>query len=419
MHGMRPHLLCIGGDDHALRIPFLLALREQGLNVSAAGTGDGEAFNRAEIDYYRYAMSRFIAPRTDRAAVAALAGLIDELRPTIIQCFDTKPDILVPFAASIAGGVPVVSTITGLGWLYSSRSPLALGLRPVFTFLQRRASRRTTTLVFQNRDDEAFFARRGLLGGADHRVIPGSGIDVARFDRAVAEGPSRAALRAELGLGDAPVVVTVTRLTRQKGIPTLLEAAAIVHRRAPEVRFLLIGPRESEGPLAISADEIERHWPYVIALGARKDVPSLLKMADVFAFPTELREGIPRALMEACVAGLPCVTTDMPGCTDVIEDGTSGLVVPARSPTLLADAIMCLLRNRATAEVFGARASAHVRQELNLEVTVARYAAVYDEIIGRTAAGARLWPAYAPLMLVDPSARRSASPPGPSASSAG
>src|SRR5690606_35384806 len=155
--GMRPHLLCIGGDDHALRIPFLLALRERRLNVSAAGTGGEEAFVRAGIDFHRYAMSRFLAPRTDRAAIAALSRLIGDLRPTIIQCFDTKPDILVPFAAHAAGRVPVVSTITGLGWLYSSRSPLALSLRPVFTALQRRASRRTTALVFQNRDDEAFF----------------------------------------------------------------------------------------------------------------------------------------------------------------------------------------------------------------------------------------------------------------------
>jgi Glycosyltransferase len=419
MHGMRPHLLCIGGDDHALRIPFLLALRERGLNVSAAGTGGEEAFVRAGIDFHRYAMSRFLAPRTDRAAIAALSRLIGDLRPTIIQCFDTKPDILVPFAAHAAGRVPVVSTITGLGWLYSSRSPLALSLRPVFTALQRRASRLTTALVFQNRDDEAFFARRRLFGAADHRVIPGSGIDVERFDHAVAAGPSPAALRSELALGEAPVVMTVTRLTRQKGIATLLEAAAIVHRQAPDVRFLLVGPRESEGPLAIARDEIDRHAPYVRALGARADVPSLLQIADVFAFPTELREGVPRALMEACVAGRPCVTTQMPGCTDVIDHGTSGLVVPARSPARLAEAVLQLLRDRATARDYAARASAHVRKELNLDITVDRYAAVYEEILCRTGGAARLWPAYAPLPPAGVPARSGTTVPGQAASSSG
>ncbi|APF39269.1 hypothetical protein BOQ54_17265 (plasmid) [Chelatococcus daeguensis] len=419
MHGMRPHLLCIGGDDHALRIPFLLALRERGLNVSAAGTGDAGAFANAAIDYHPYAMSRFLAPRTDRAAIAALSRLIGELRPTIIQCFDTKPDILVPFAAHAAGGVPVVSTITGLGWLHSSRSPLALGLRPVFTLLQRKASRLTTELVFQNRDDEVFFARHRLLGTAGHRVIPGSGIDIARFDRAVADGPSPTALRAELALGEVPVVVTVARLTRQKGIATLLAAAAIVHRQVPDVRFLLIGPRENEGPLAIGKAEIDRHRPYVRALGVRADVPSLLRMADVFAFPTELREGVPRALMEACVAGLPCVTTDMPGCTDVIDHGTSGLVVPARSPARLAQAILQLLRDRTTARNYAARASAHVRKELNLDVTVERYAALYEEILCRLGGAARLWPAYAPLPPAKLAARSGAAASGPSVSSSG
>ena len=120
--------------------------------------------------------------------------------------------------------------------------------------------------------------------------------------------PSRKALRTELGLGDAEVVITVTRMTRQKGFPALLNAAAIVHRARPNVRFVLVGPRESEGSLAVSEAEIAAHSPYVIAVGARRDVPALLRMADVFAFPTEYREGVARVLLEASLARLPVIS---------------------------------------------------------------------------------------------------------------
>src|SRR4029077_12362566 len=113
---------------------------------------------------------------------------------------------------------------------------------------------------------------------------------------------------------EAEIVVTVGRMTRQKGIPTLLKAAAIVHARRPAVRFLLIGPRESEGPSGVSQAELDSHAPYVVATGPRSDIPTLLRAADVFAFPTEYREGIPRALLEAAMARLPIVATSMPGC---------------------------------------------------------------------------------------------------------
>jgi glycosyltransferase involved in cell wall biosynthesis len=381
---VRPHLLCIGGEDHSLRIPFLLALRDKGFRISAAGTGDSIPFAQAGLDYHPFHFSRFVDPLADWTAFKAISKLIADVRPPLVQCFDTKLNLLVPFAARGLRDVEVVSTINGLGWLYSSSSPIALGLRPVYRALQRLADRWTAVTVFQNRDDQAFFMRHRMVGRRGQVVIPGSGIDVERFERAGATGSSPAELRKALGLGASEVVITVTRMTRQKGIPTLLDAAALVHQHRPGVRFLLVGPRESEGPFAVSQAEIDRHAPYVLAVGPRSDVPALLAVADVFAFPTEYLEGVPRALLEAAVAGRPIVTTRMPGCTDVIRDGENGFLVPPREPRLLAERILDLLRDRVTAAAMGARAAQLVRKEFNLEITVARYAAVYEDLARRS-----------------------------------
>jgi glycosyltransferase involved in cell wall biosynthesis len=238
--------------------------------------------------------------------------------------------------------------------------------------------------VFQNRDDQEFFLAWRLLTGARHSVIPGSGIDVACFDDDLSNGPSSEAVRRDLGLGDAPTVMTVARITREKGIGTLLEAAAILHRDAPRVRFLLVGPRESEGQRGISDSELNRHAAYVRAIGPRSDIPSLLRVADVFAFPTELREGVPRALMEACLAGVPAVATGLPGCVDVIRHEWSGLIVPPRCPGALATAVLDLLRDRDTASVYASRASRHVRRRMSLDIVADGYASVYEEVLTRS-----------------------------------
>ena len=378
----RPRVLVVGGEDHALRIPFLIELRRRGFTVSAAGTGDPELFLESGIPYFTYRFDRFIDPLADWRAIARLTEIISVARADLVQAFDTKPDILVPLAARRAGGPAVVRTINGLGWVFSSESILARLLRPVHDALFRRTARATTLTVFQNRRDMAHFERGGMIGPGRAALIPGSGVDPNRFAESLAAQPSREQLRATFGLGEEEIVITVSRLSRMKGISHLLEAAALVHAVRPGVRFFLVGSRETEGRLAIDPSEIARHASYVQAIGQRSDIPALLAMADVFAFPSELQEGVPRVVLEAALAGLPVVTTDMPGCADVIEPDVGGIVVPPRSPRLLADAILTLLREPERARVMAAHARNRVTREFSLEKIVDQYAGFYFELAG-------------------------------------
>lgn len=376
---MTLHLLCVGGEDHALRIPFLLALRDRGLRVTAAGTGAGSAFTTSDIQYHSYRFDRFGAHLSDRDAVRQLSRLVKRIRPDIIQTFDTKPNLLAPLA--IRGALPVVRTINGMGWVFSSSDLKARAFRPIYLALQRLTACWTAATIFQNKADWDFFRRHHLLGNSASAVIGSSGIDVAGFETARANGSLTPGLRAQLGLENAEIVLTVSRLTVQKGILTLLDAARIVHEARPQVRFLLVGPRETEGPFAVDQALIERHAPYVIAIGARSDVPALFGIATLFAFPTEYREGIPRVLLEAGLAGVPIVTTHMPGCDDVVADNWNGRLVPPRSPRALASAILDLLQDPARARRMGQRSIAFVRREFNLNVVADRYADVYRQVL--------------------------------------
>lgn len=380
----QPHLLYIGGEDHHLRIPAMCALRDHGFRITAVGSGDPAPFAQAGLHYRDFQFNRFVNPRADWTAIKSLTKILVEEQPDLAQSFDTKPSIFLPLAARSAPGVLAIRTINGRAFLYSSHSPMALSLRPVYRALHKLAARTAAATVFEISDDRAFFERHGMAGKKPV-LIRGAGVDVDGFDRALTSGPSPAALRRELGLGDAEVVITVTRMTRQKGIPALLEAAARVHEVRPDVRFLLVGPRESEGPLAVTQAEILRHAPYVQAIGSRSDIPALLRLADVFAFPTEYREGVPRVLLEAALAGVPIVTTTMPGCAEVIRDGWNGFLVPPGAPPILAAKILYLLANREKGRVMADRAAEHVRKEFSLETVIAHHAALYWELIGRPA----------------------------------
>jgi glycosyltransferase involved in cell wall biosynthesis len=378
-----PHVLCVGGEDHHLRIPFMLLLRQHGFGVSAAGSGDPAPFARAGMDFHPFQFKRFVNPLADLAAIRTLSALLTRVRPDIAQTYDTKPALLVPFAARSLPDVRVVRIINGRGWLFSSHSPLARSLRPVYRVQHRLAARSTAATVFENNDDRAYFDSHGMTGARGGQVILGTGIDVDGFERALTAAPSPVQLRDKLGLGAAEIVITVTRMTRQKGIPTLLKAAALIHKVRPNVRFVLVGPRESEGPLAVSQAEIDAHAPYVLATGARSDVPALLSTANVFAFPSEYREGVPRVLMEAALAGTPIVTTSMPGCCEIITDGETGCVVPPSAPDVLAEKILAVLKDPESARTMSDRAAERVRQVFSLRAVVASHAALYWKLFER------------------------------------
>ena len=256
---MSGHILYVGGEDHHLRLPFLLAIQRCGFRVTAAGSGPAEPFQKAGIDFREFEFARTMNPLSDLRSIRALAGLLGDLRPDLAQAYDAKPCLMLPLAARLARrGANTIRTMCGRGWVYSPGSLAALAVRPAFHILHRVASRSTAATVFEIDDDRAFFDRHGITG-RNGVVIPagGGGIDDEGFERALAVSASREDVRRDLGLPKAEIVITVGRVTRQKGIPTLLKAAAIVHADRPAVRFLLVGPRESEGPWAVSQAELE------------------------------------------------------------------------------------------------------------------------------------------------------------------
>ena len=380
----RPTVWHVGGEDVYRRIPLLQQLIGLGWRVGAVGSCDPDPFRAAQIPYWGYPLHRFVRPWADHRVRRELYRLFCAHRPDIVHGFDTKPAILATLEAHRAGIPGRVRTITGMGYVFASSSPLALVLRPVYRYLQQRASWAAGMTVFQNSEDMMYFRRHRLVPADRATLIPGSGVDVdALRALALPEGRCRE-LRRELGIGTQQFVVTmIARVVRHKGVMEYLQAARLVRRRGLDVAFLLVGPLESEGRQAISRLQIARFHDHVRYLGLREDVPSLLAASDVFVLPSYYREGIPRVLLEAGAMELPIITTDMPGCREVVQHGDNGLLVPPRDVNSLADAVDSILRQPASARATMGRAGqTRVKRQFSLPVIAQSYDALYRRVLG-------------------------------------
>jgi len=205
-----------------------------------------------------------------------------------------------------------------------------------------------------------------------------SGIDVARLDGAPERREDyRREFRVPPG---GALVLNVAHCADHKGQRFLVAAAPAVLARRPDTRLVIVGEGELLEPLRAQARELgvaDR----VLLPGFRSDVPSLLRAADLFAFPSHL-EGLGTSVLDALAVGLPVVATTAGGIPEMIDDGMHGLLVPPRDPDALARALLALLENPARARRLGAAGRARVLVEFTSERMVEKTLAEYGRLAG-------------------------------------
>ncbi|MEE9295076.1 MAG: glycosyltransferase [Phycisphaerae bacterium] len=203
------------------------------------------------------------------------------------------------------------------------------------------------------------------------RCIPG-GVDLNRMRQAPPIDPESVGIRS-----GSSVLLWVGRLDPVKGLDELLDAfAEIAQETGAQLLIVGEGAYEQQVRRRITHNNLQHK---VVMLGRRDDVPGLLRLADVFAFPSHT-EGMPNALLEAMACGRPLVTTDVPGCRDIIAHEQTGLLVPPRDTEALASALKRLLLDRTLAEQLGRRAAEQVEAHHSFDQCVQRYASLYQEV---------------------------------------
>jgi glycosyltransferase involved in cell wall biosynthesis len=204
------------------------------------------------------------------------------------------------------------------------------------------------------------------------------GVDV---DEVRSAGGQRAAARQSLGLAPGDVLVgTVANLRATKGYPDLLTAARVVVHRSDRVRFVALGqgPLEQELRERVTQLGLGDRFRF---LGYRSDAVQVMAAFDIFCLASH-HEGLPIALMEALVLGIPVVATTVGGVAEIVTDGSEAILVPPAQPQALADALIALIGDPARREEMSVRARAR-GVALDVKRAIHDVEAVYRELLDR------------------------------------
>ena len=380
-----PKVLLVGGPDVDARLELMHRL-STAVDISAAGSLPGlrDKFTAQGFRYNPYPLNRRVNPIGDLLTIGQLFLIFRRLKPQIVHTFDTKPGVWGCLAARLAGVPVVITTLTGLGSLYSSKSLTTRLLRGIYQSLQKLACWLADLTIFQNRDDARQFIAEGVVPAEKAMVIPGSGIATEQFAPARISPREQAKFKSEVGVQPGEIVVTmISRVIRSKGVLEFMAAARVARLDHPHARFLLIGPPDDDSVDRLGPKELEQLKQVVIWPGPRNDIPAVLAASDIFVLPSAYGEGIPRVLLEAASMGLPIVTTDSHGCNDVVQNGVNGFVIPVRDAAALSQAIGCLIEQPKLRQSFGQASRQRALQYFDLSVVADQTRSVYQQLLVR------------------------------------
>jgi len=192
----------------------------------------------------------------------------------------------------------------------------------------------------------------------------------------------RTATRKALGIDETEVMlISVGRLTHQKGHSYLLQAMPAIRACTPKAKLFIVG----DGPLRKKLENLTKQLGIqreVQFLGTRTDVPCLLAAADVFIHPS-VSEGMPNALLEAMAVGLPCVVSALDAVQDILQHELNSLLVPPSDAVAMSEAVCRLLKDEKLRKVLGSQAQKLVREQFSSQRMIDQYEQLFNQILNQ------------------------------------
>jgi glycosyltransferase involved in cell wall biosynthesis len=306
----------------------------------------------------------------DVRSLLRLCRLFRRLRPAVVHLVTAKPVILGGVAAKMARVPAIVAAIAGLGHVFTDRGFRALLRRRVVLIAMRGAmAHRRGKTIFQNDEDRRVLVNAGVIDPSRAVLIRGAGVDPAAY-------PMKPEPAAPLR------VLFAARTIRTKGIGEFVACARVIRQARTDTQFLIAGAPDLANPESLRTEELEQ-WHAegcVTWLGHVNEMATLIASCHIVVLPTYYGEGVPKVLIEAAACGRPIVTTDAPGCRDIVIDGKNGILVAPRDVDQLVAAVQRLLGNPSLRAEFGEAGRKHVEQGFGLQRVVDETISVYDEL---------------------------------------
>jgi glycosyltransferase involved in cell wall biosynthesis len=373
-----PKLLFLVAEDWYFcshRLPLALAAREAGYEVIVVTRVNKHAeviraagLTLIPLQRMRRAGAR---PLQELTSIGELWGIYRRERPDLVHHVGLKPVVYGSLAARIVGVRGVVNALAGLGFVFSSGRLFARLLRPVVKFVfSCLLNRKNARVIVQNQRDRDVLTNQVGIDLSNVCLIRGAGVDLRLYG---AQPPSV----------QPPLIVLIARMLWDKGVGDFVEAANRIHDAGVQARFALIGIPDPENPTSVPESQL-RAWHdggKVEWWGYRSDIPSVLNMASIACLPTFYGEGVPKALIEAMASSRAIVTTDIPGCRELVAGGRSGILVPPRDVPALSAALESLILDPDRCRQMGTAGRLMVEQSLSLQQVLKETLTLYADLV--------------------------------------
>jgi len=355
-------------------------MRERGFDVvviSAPGDELRVIKEREGVSTVPLPMEREISPFKDLISLIRLYIVLRQLRPAIVNAGTPKAGLLGMIAAC-AAGVPV-----RIYFLLGLRLETTRGIkRLVLSIAERCASAFAHSVICDSESLRRLYVKLGFTTRAK-TCVPGKGSPNGIYTDELTQTPQlrdRArGLRAHLGIPDvAPVIGFVGRITRDKGVPDLLDAFDQILASFPDARLLILGRFEDGDPIPRNYVHRLRSHPHVVMTGHVPDPASYYRIMDVVAFPS-YREGLAGPPLEAAlIAEIPSVAFEATGTVDAVCDGVTGTIVPLGDVASFARALERYLTDDVLRREHGQAGRRYVLRYFSPEIV---HGAIYGEYV--------------------------------------
>jgi len=309
------------------RTGLIKELQKIGYNVVAIAPKDiySEKLVETDIDYFEIDMNNMgTNPFEDTKLVYDYYKLFKKIKPDVLLLYTIKPNIYGSVAAKMLN-IPVISSITGLGTVFLHDNVSS----KIAKLLYKIALKIPKKVFFENPYDENVFLDQGFVEREKVVLIPGAGINTDEYI------PVETIKFHEQ---NQPRFLFIARLVKDKGLIEYIEAIRLLRTQYSNIEFAILGPYYPANPTAITKKEMDE-WVkegIINYLGESDDVKSIISEYDCIVLPS-YREGLSRVLLEAASMAKPIVTTNVPGCRDVVEDGVNGFLCEKKDAVDLAD----------------------------------------------------------------------------------
>ena len=355
------------------RLPLAVAARKAGFAVHVATSAGPQSGRVTDLGFVHHPLPLSRSgrnPLDELRSLWSIYRLMRNIRPRLVHLVTIKPVLYGGLAARVAGVPAVVAAISGLGTVFIAHDAKRSWFLRGIEYLYRLAlGHKNIKVVFQNPDDCTVIASLGRLRDEQTALVKSAGVCLEQY--LVYQEPS-----------GVPVVTFASRLLKDKGIREFVEAARLLKARGIAARFWLAGSLDPANLSSVTEEELAQ-WiqeKVVEVLGYRNDIADVFSMSNIVVLPS-YREGLPRVLIEAAACGRAVVTTDVPGCRDAINPGLTGMLVPVRDPTALADAIQFLIDDPVRRRQMGEAARLMAESEFSIEKVVKGHLAIYRELL--------------------------------------